>query len=126
MKRQQEKRNTTCEMLLAQYERKAMKSGSIFRNPKSKRSWTRMTYSQRRAVFLLTIFIAGFALELVTITNAHHHRKHNNMEELLILTGIIAKVLQRNHHHKSHPIPIPVIIPVHHHGHHHHGHHHHG
>ncbi|GFR06053.1 hypothetical protein TNCT_118491 [Trichonephila clavata] len=75
-----------------------------------------MAYSQRRAMFILVIVIAAFAFELVAVAEAHHHRKGHNMQELLILTGILAKVLQKGgHHHKSHPIPIPVYIPMHHH-----------
>ncbi|GFT53874.1 hypothetical protein NPIL_354801 [Nephila pilipes] len=75
-----------------------------------------MAYSQKRAVFILAVVIASLAFELVAIADAHHHhRKGHNMEELLILTGILAKVLQKGHHHKSHPIPIPIYIPMHHH-----------
>ncbi|GBN93190.1 hypothetical protein AVEN_266285-1 [Araneus ventricosus] len=76
-----------------------------------------MAYSQRRAVFVLAVVLAAFALELVAVTEAHHHhhRKGQNMEELLILTGILAKVLQKGGGHHKHPIPIPVFIPMHHH-----------
>ncbi|KFM66026.1 hypothetical protein X975_22549, partial [Stegodyphus mimosarum] len=84
-------------------------------------------HAQRKATFLLGIIIATFMFELVAIAEAGGggggggHKKgghQNNMEELLILTGILAKVLQKQGggHHKSHPIPIPIFIPMHHHG----------
>lgn len=84
-----------------------------------------MTHCRRRAFCFLGIVVTSVLLELVVIAECGKKGHHqNNMEELLLLTGILAKVLQKKEgHHKHHPIPIPVYIPVHHGGGHHHHHH---
>ncbi|KAG8195352.1 hypothetical protein JTE90_001371 [Oedothorax gibbosus] len=70
-----------------------------------------------------TMFIPALAL--------YNQNRGNSGIEMLLAAGILAKLLNRkHHHHKQHHVPIHIPVPVHHGGNHeviHHGHHdHHG